>query len=307
MLKNTSLQSVKELFCRRKGLFIIGAGVSAKYFPDNKTVVNRTSDKIFSLNKSFMEPSRDGLHDNFFSQDKMKKWFDRYLSINERYNYHKYHVTDQMSPLFRQLSLFEWYSKPRIMIAPNNYAAFNLFRSSTIINYNLDGLAGDICAPRHRVFDPHGTINKYCATEEFAGLVEQSANFFYRRPLKTDHVMMQPEDDSMREVLGRMVPEDYQYIAIIGYSFGKNGDTFDDYISLKFLTDRFAKEKKQIFILDPYSDHLKWYFQEEAKNKHCYFIPIFWDIFADALIFMNNNPNDHRGMDYTYNQLLDKS
>jgi hypothetical protein len=40
----------------------------------------------------------------------------------------------------------------------DNYRLFELFRSGTILNYNLDGLATEICSRFHRVLAVHGII-----------------------------------------------------------------------------------------------------------------------------------------------------
>ena len=54
-----------------------------------------------------------------------------------------------------------------------SYLAFQLFHPSVILNYNLDGLASDLCDRRHRVIAAHHTVAHRYGSPEAAEFLHQ--------------------------------------------------------------------------------------------------------------------------------------
>ncbi|MFP5249145.1 MAG: hypothetical protein ACLGP3_04915, partial [Acidobacteriota bacterium] len=111
----------------------------------------------------------------------------------------------------------------------NSYRAFSSFKPGVILNYNLDGLASYWCRPRHRVIVPHGTVEVAYGSPYIAEYLEHAGSFDLPPPL---HELLLCVPESETEQLRRNVDRAFlalpDFVAVVGYSFGRYGDAYDD-------------------------------------------------------------------------------
>ena len=143
------------------------------------------------------------------------------------------------------LSRVRFSGRPR-----DNYTAFRLFYPATLMNYNLDGLATEFCGDVHHVLPPHGTIPKGYGSPDVTRLLPNVRD--YDLQLGPDGLVMSvPEssdDVNLWRCLDMMAACSPQFIAIIGYTFGRNSNGHDNWISLERFKRAFRSFAGNIFV-----------------------------------------------------------
>lgn len=175
------------------------------------------------------------------------------------------------------------------------YSVFNLFPPRSIIfNFNVDGLAHHFCK-YHYVLHPHRRLN----AEKFQSalwneIIEFSFDHADWKPKINLNILM-PEPEPFGITRGIEYQKAFQlfrystYVVIIGYSFGYDGKSMDDWESFEFLKNLFLYYKVPIFIVDPYPEKLAYKLREDLKRNNVYEVTASWEILSKAIFELKRN------------------
>lgn len=195
--------------------------------------------------------------------------------------------------------------KPRVR---DSYVAFRLFKPATIMNFNLDGFATDYCGDIHQVLTPHGTVPRQYGSPEMAQFVANSRA--YDLMLDPDELVMSvPEssgDGNLWRCLDTMVACSPEFIVVIGYTFGRNGDGHDDWISLARFMSAFRDFAGDIYVIEPAPDQLREMIADGVGSSRVFGLQAYWNVLAHAFLESTRNRLNGRSLNYFCEQTLDR-
>jgi hypothetical protein len=188
----------------------------------------------------------------------------------------------------------------------DNYLAFRLFHPAVILNYNLDGLASDLCTPPHRVIAAHGTVERGYGSPEMEELLKRVRGFDLPVP-RDDNVLCvrESDDDSggqLQRKLSRAMGACPHFIAVIGYSFGP-----DDWVSWLTFCRAFRRFAGIIYVIGPEPQELSNRIADAIKSKNVLGIRAYWNILAHAFIDSVGDYRTRKSLNYTCERILDVS
>lgn len=188
----------------------------------------------------------------------------------------------------------------------DNYLAFSLFYPSVILNYNLDGLASSLCRS-HKVITPHGTVNMGYGSPDMAKFLQVARGIDLT--ISPDDVTLcvsgSDTDWELRSMLWEAVERTPDFVAVIGYSFGRNRDAFDDHLSWRFFRRVFNNFQGNIYVIDPEPDDLSARISEVTRSNRVFGVPAYWNALAHAFMEVSGNQAGRRSLDHLYNQTID--
>jgi hypothetical protein len=114
-------------------------------------------------------------------------------------------------------------AKPRFLDEQSdNYLVFRHFHPSVILNYNHDGLASYLCRP-HKVVVPHGTVESWYGSPQMADYPKALRDFDLPVPpaTVTPCVPESESDSDLKSKIYEAVWSSLQFLALIGYSFSR--------------------------------------------------------------------------------------
>jgi hypothetical protein len=210
---------------------------------------------------------------------------------------------------FTLLHMMHGLAKPRFWKQQSdNYLAFRFLRPSVILNYNLDGLASDLCSS-HKVITPHGTVDPGYGSPRIADLLTKLREF--NIPVSPDNVTLcVPESDTdacLKSLLRDAYRQTPDFVAVIGYSFGRNGDAFDDHVSWEFFRKAFPDFSGDIYVIDPEPADLSSRISDARKSKNVFGVRAYWNVLAHAFVEVLSDKPCRRSLNYLYNHFLDTS
>lgn len=201
------------------------------------------------------------------------------------------------------LSRVRYSERPR-----DNYTAFRLFYPAMLMNYNLDGLATEYCGKVHQVVTPHGTIPKEYGSPDVARLLPSVRD--YDLQLGSDALVMSvPEscdDVHLWRCLDMMATYSPQFITIIGYTFGRNGKSHDDWISLDSFKRTFRGFAGDIYLIEPRPEPLREMIMDGVKSNRVFGVRGYWNIVAHVFLEAAYSRVDGRSLNYVCDQILDQ-
>jgi hypothetical protein len=189
---------------------------------------------------------------------------------------------------------------------PHSYRVFERFRHGLIANYNHDGLARDLCAPFHDVVDMHVVVEPGYGSPEMAAFLERARDYDF--PLEPDRLLMcVPEsfqDAALLHRLLRIARFRPSFIAVIGYSFGRNTTGFDDMVSLDFFSRAFRDFRGNVYVIEPWPRDTSEMLAERIRANGVFGIPAFWNVLAHSIVRAADGSN--RSLNHTCQALLDR-
>ena len=190
-----------------------------------------------------------------------------------------------MPDVFGEVALFNLLSQyASLGSVPDSYRVFARFAPSVIVNFNLDGLASECCGTRHLILTPHGTVPTWFGAPETALWLRDAVAMPDRNlPAEIGLAFFADEEERHSPEYSRLL-RNVNFVAIIGYRFGRNPDGFDDQKSLERLTSSLRKNPKPIFILDPEPRDLWECIAEMAKTNDVFAVPVYWHFLARAIL-----------------------
>jgi hypothetical protein len=218
-------------------------------------------------------------------------------------------IMQRMPDFYARSHIKHRLSAARFAARPNdNYRVFSQFHPALIANYNHDGLAAHFCGTVHRVIDVHGAIPAAYGAPEMADFLARARDFDLK--VADDGLIMgvpeSPFDRALAHRLleiGRFEPN---FVAIIGYSFARVGDCYDDKISLDFFRERFRAFRGSIYVVDPHPSELRETIADALKSRSVFGIPVYWNVFAHAALGLLRHPLASPSLAYAHEALLDK-
>jgi hypothetical protein len=103
------------------------------------------------------------------------------------------------------------------------------------------------------VLDPHGTVHELFGAPDIVNLIEGARELDF--DLDPDQLVLCEieaiADMRLARCLLRMQHFSPAYVAIVGYTFGRNGARYDDWISLEAFEHRFGEFDGDIYVIEP--------------------------------------------------------
>jgi hypothetical protein len=191
----------------------------------------------------------------------------------------------------------------------DSYLVFRLFHPSVILNYNLDGLASDLCGQCHRVIAAHHTVERRYGSPEMAQFLASVREFDL--PVPSDDILLcAPESYTDFQLLRRLseaMRSPPHFVALIGYSFGRNGSGYDDRVSWDFFCRAFDRFAGNIYVVEPKPDDLQGRIAQATKSKNVFGVRAYWNILAHAFIEASGDRPSRKSLNYACEQILDTS
>lgn len=293
------LDELARYLLNKKGLYLLGAGASAGVVPFGKQLAEKIGDTYKNGGSFPVDTPHQDVRTNWAINLSLKDPLDLMIRGDELHN----DLIRRMPSGFVQALLFHELAKPSFLNAtPNNYSVFEYFPSSVVVNYNLDGLAQKFCKQRHHIIAPHGTISSTCGSREFGSYIEATRDWDIAA-IPTAHILIEPEPITIYSQLPANI-DGHEFVAVIGYTFGRNAIGFDDCHSLTYLCELLRLNPKPVFVVDPYPECVTETLKEKIKSNDVYGVPILWNVYAEAMIRSKNNKDSNK-IDRNYSMLLD--
>lgn len=188
----------------------------------------------------------------------------------------------------------------------DSYGIFRAFRPGIILNYNHDGFASQQCGRHHRVIAAHGTIDPWFGSPDVERLISIVRDYDLVAP--PDELIMcehERHDDAILkrrlELAGSVEPD---FIAVIGYSFAKVGDIYDDYVSLEWFKRRFRRFSGNIFVISPFPEDLRYMIADVLKSDNVFGVRAYWNVLAHAFAVSIRYPGRDGSIYATHERLL---
>jgi hypothetical protein len=175
-------------------------------------------------------------------------------------------------------------------IVPPQYAVFDVVgRPSTIFSFNLDGLASAYCSGGHTVLEPHGTIDHlWLDAPDYAEMLYDTAAYDLILPHITPKLLPSPEPTRITEGLAYrralMLFAQSPALVLVGYSFGRWQDAFDDAESFEYFVDLLRWRPRPVLILSPSPEELADLLQQRLSRRSVYPLAVRWEIFSSVIL-----------------------
>jgi hypothetical protein len=196
-----------------------------------------------------------------------------------------------------------------------NYGIFQFFPPTVLLNYNLDGIAGDICGARHWVVPVHGTVKTHMGAPGIADLMSAVRDGF---EVEFDDLLLcVPEprfgEPGHAELVTRLSPMwDFEpdFLAICGYSFASldpsSGLHHDDHESLRLFVDRFQRYDGTVYILNP-DRSIAEMIEDRLKSRNVIWIPEKWNVLSAAMVDRIISGASSEPLRDAYSRLIDRT
>jgi hypothetical protein len=205
-------------------------------------------------------------------------------------------------------SLMHHFSAPRYMrrqIA--NYVVLRAFAASLILNYNVDGLAADVCGLHHRHIDMHGTVDACYGGPAGEALV-RLAHEFGEEINRPDLVLFAPEaptDQRLWMNLQAIAHCHPAFVMLVGYTFGKTESAYHDVLSLEMLVSRFRGTRTDVYVLDPFPFDVAEMLRERLCSNRVFAFPVYWNVLAWAFTLVLSGKLSAARLGYFHELMLD--
>jgi hypothetical protein len=316
--KTISLEALHWRFRYSKGLFLLGAGASTGIVPFGSTLMsagpvdfhdNSPSFSAAPTKKDVLAQRSVDVARTILQARRGQLGFDADLASAK---------IDRMPSAFANFKVVHIIGKARLHQQVNdlryrNYEVFNFFPPTVLLNYNLDGVATDICGVHHRVVPVHGTVKAHLGSDETAQLVdrlrESDIDFRFRDLLlcAPEPHFDQPGHDDLIRRLAPMWDFAPDFVAVCGYSFASqdpSGLVHDDHESLRLFLERFKDFDGPIFVLDP-SAATKERLEHRLRSRHVISVQYNWNILAAVMIDRMRGSAVNEPLHDAYSRLID--
>jgi hypothetical protein len=292
------LEELLWRFRHSRGLFILGAGASAGIVPfglrfmaappldflEHWTSLSVTPTKQDLLTRRSIEAAMPSL-----LARRGERGFDLEL---------KKAVLAHMPNSVPSLHLVHELGKARLKqlkddLRYRNYGIFKFFPPTTLLNYNLDGLAGDICGAHHQVIPVHGTVKAHLGAPDVADLLGKVRDCGFDIGFD-DLLLCVPEptfgEPGYRDFVARLSPMwnfEPDFVAICGYSFASldptSGVRHDDHESLRLFALRFRDYGGPVYVLNP-DRSIAEMIEARLKSQSVIWMPEKWNVLSATMI-----------------------
>jgi hypothetical protein len=190
----------------------------------------------------------------------------------------------------------------------DNYAVFQAFKPSLLLNYNHDGLATDRCDGTHEVIEMHGSIHRGLGSPAIVELIKVLRESSIR--LDDDDILLcVPEshtDTPLVRRLLRMTQYNPEFVALVGYSFARTETGHDDHVSLDYFQCAYRGFCGPVYVLDPHPEYLCDMLADRLKSRNVIGVRAYWNALSHAFMQQIHFPGRHRSINYRSEQVLDR-
>jgi hypothetical protein len=295
-----SLESMIGEFRTRCGLYVLGAGASAGISPVGDELAKSTGVDFIRRGGFSVMTARPTILTNRVAAKVMSApasslvYPDRILRPGTQdfpYAAALARLTDEEAQVRMRIRLASFERRPF-----DNYRVFRLFYPSLILNYNLDGVARDLCGDRHQFLTPHGTIARGFRPVG-AAKVLADVRWSSWPQLIDDVLMCIPEaagdEPAIKGAWIEAAKSKPDFIAIIGYSFGRDGNSLDDHLSFEYFHDVFEGFAGNVYVIDPAPDFLSGLIADAIKSRRVCAMRALWNVLAHAVSEQGSQSLDH--------------
>lgn len=179
--------------------------------------------------------------------------------------------------------------RPVDKVVPPQYAVFDMVgRPATIFNFNLDKLASIYCGHIHIVLTPHGSYDQlWIEGANYEEARESTTIYGIVLPHLTPKLLPSPEPAYITQrpayKIARGLFKFAPAMLMIGYSFARYANAFDDYESLEYFVELLKRHPKPVFVLSPYPEELVDILQQRLSSYNVYGFPLRWEVFSRFL------------------------
>lgn len=306
MASDRLLEHLAQNLIYKRGLYVLGAGTSAGQTPFEKELAEGLCYGYLQSGSFSAEiPVQDRgtkRATNIFNQIFENYHEEKLVRLPNGSHLIKSicdEIIARIEPVYTQTKYLNELAKKKFEIigkqspTPYSYRVFQKFFPSLIINFNLDGLAELCCEYPHQIITPHGSVNHKWGSKEFEKLVEFHREFGGKAYSLPELVLIERETWEVRKKLAPISSYAYEFVAIIGYTFGYNNGGFDDHHSLEMICNDLAQRSflhrnhrkiLPIFVIDPKPEFISETLKETIKSNDVYAVPIRWDKFSEAML-----------------------
>lgn len=308
-----SLEYLFWLFRAHRGLFVLGAGASSGATPFGADFfLGPPLDYVRGGSFPVSLPAHSPLTDRLI---RMARGFPQHRVFPGRVfrpgmdDFPLFELLERMPDAYARLHLMRALSTVRFNGMPrDNYTAFRLFHPAMLFNYNLDGLANEWCGRKHQIITPHGTVPKAYGSPDTARHLEILRD--HDLTLRPDALVISvPEswdDQHLQSCLDALEGCSPDFVAIIGYSFGRDGDSYDDWVSLERFNRAFFDFRGPIFVIEPKPFHLRDTIADSICSNQVFGVARYWNIVAHAFLRLACGRGGERSLNYVCEQILDR-
>jgi hypothetical protein len=267
-----------KAFSSRYGFYVLGAGASAGVMPTTRQLGIGVVQPFIEFG---LYPAISAMPDDVFLRvlNNIEKSIDPFHAI-----------------LLKHIPIPAVHAITLQQLAPTEsdkpiyqYLTFNLCcKPSVLFNLNVDGLAKRYCIG-HIVLDPHGTVPSIVRTDVWGIVIEGTLGYDLQVPPIPGNVHL-PKRES-NDITARAA---YQRASIyfplarclvlIGYSFGKFGNSIDDSETFAFLCELLRRYPKPVIVIGLDPEEIAAAIQEAAHLRPVYSISAFWNHLSQAMV-----------------------
>jgi hypothetical protein len=174
-----------------------------------------------------------------------------------------------------------------------NYRIFEFFPPTVLLNYNLDGIASDICGACHQVIPVHGTVKTHLGAPDIVDLLGKVRDFGF--DVSFDDLLLcvpepafgKPGHAELFARLSAMWSLEPDFVAICGYSFASldpgSGLQHDDHESLRLFVERFRNYAGPVYVLNPDRSIMEM-IDDRLNSPRVIWIPKKWNVLSAAMV-----------------------
>jgi hypothetical protein len=310
ILKKPTLESILNDFQTRKGLYFLGAGASAGLAPFGHDFMSGPGLDFIRNVTAFAAaiPEQPKLNQKIIAATERSLKLLRYQLRRPEIIDLQLEILQRLPEGFARMLMQHQLAEALHARRPcDNYAVFEEFRPSLLLNYNHDGLAAERCGNRHRVIEMHGSIHPGLGSPGVAELIQVLRDIAIR--LDDDGILLcVPEshaDVSLVRRLQTMMRYSPEFVALIGYSFARNGSGHDDHVTLDYFQRSFRGFQGPVYVLDPAPEYICDMLAETLKSPNVVGVKVYWNILAHVFLQEIRCPGHRPSLDYRSQQLLD--
>ena len=190
----------------------------------------------------------------------------------------------------------------------DSYRVFRNFHPSVIADYNHDGLAQEFCGSNHAIVEMHGSIDPVYGAPESRAWISILREFDIILP-PDGLIMGLPEswaDVSLYRRLSWVMSNMPMHVAIVGYSFARMGNGYDDAVTLANFVQRFKHYSGAVLIFGPDPTQLCEMLSDALEIKTIYPIKRYWNVLAHAYCETLRDPNKFISLDHAYGDIFNR-
>lgn len=265
--------------------YILGAGASAGLVPFTRQLRESVREAFWSIG---MYPAsccqRTTLFDRVIGEPQVTSLWDRQELILQH-----------IAPAVLDLLVQREFSYPLDSVIPPQYRLLQQVAApGAFFNFNLDGMGRAFLATRHRVFEPHGVIDReWTEASNFPELLEIALDM--QLPHLRPKVLPGPEPLTITGTdpyhRARRWLRQAPAVIILGYSFGKVvgspslkrcGTGLDDAESFEYVAEHLLATPCPVLVVSPDPSELTGLLEERLHSLRVVPVPLYWDRFAKA-------------------------